>query len=661
MLRFVQYVNVCGLALFVAGCGTASPVAGTDPMPAPIDDRQDNQSDLASQLVRLDVADQNRLRSLVEDLSVEPQPAATNSPSAKDAALVQALCRLTLSEADELGSRLETQHGGIAMELVLAAVRRQQHALDEVQKIHRRLTTPSAGMRDGDCAVGEPVKIVRSDLPWLRKQFDAHVEEVIGLSFSRECYDLGPDRTDVSDREMRFVGAFTGLQRLDLQMAAITDAGLAHLANLRQLQSLDLSDCRVTSAGLKYLEDMSHLAELKLVRTDVTSDGIRRLAKCPRLAKLTVSPLPEASVLNELTSLEEVSCYGAQQLRLDALPHLAQLHVSFARDTPASFSLVNLPALEVLDADLGILPADTELLDLPELSRLALHADLASLPLKQIGQLTGLRELSFSPNRQAERMHDADFQHLANLRNLVRLHVGGDIATTSLQHLAGLSDLQHLTIGGGELHDSGLPSLSQLTDLRELTIYRLRGSGQGFDALQSLPRLRLLTLSEVDVETLALSHAPALQRVHGTKCRIENLHLSELTELQHASFDQQTSTTVQLHDLPQITWLTCSLIHADELRQVTLQGLPRLQTLKMIPINADGSIEQIPYVAKIGDEFLTEIATMPRLESLELTHTAIHDKALPQLASLPKLRSVSITGPNVSPEALQQLRESLRR
>ena len=137
--------------------------------------------------------------------------------------------------------------------------------------------------------------------------------------------------------------------------------------------------------------------------------------------------------------------------------------------------------------------------------------------------------------------------------------------------------------------------------------------------------------------------------------------MSELTELQHASFDQQTSKTVQLHDLPKITWLTCSLIHADEVRQVTLRGLPRLQTLKMIPINADGSIEQIPYVAKIDDELLTEVAAMPWLESLELTHTAIHDTALPQLAALPKLRSVTITGPNVSPEALQQLRESLRR
>ena len=367
MCRFMQSVNACCLTALVVGCGVASPVSAPAPQPHAIADRHDSQTDLAAQLARLDAAQQRRLQPLVEDLSVEGQPLATDAPPPEAASLVRALCRLTLSEADELGARLDAQHGGAATELVLAAVRRQRHALDEVRKIHRRLTTPLPGMREGDFTVGEPVTIVRNDLPWLRRQLGAEVEEVIGLSFSRECYDLGPDRTDVSDQEMRLVSAFTGLQRLDLQMSAITDAGLAHLAELRLLQSLDLTDCRVTSAGLKHLSGMPHLADLKLVRTNVTSDGLKHLTGCPRLAKLSVSPLPQASVLNELTSLEEVSCYGVQELRLDALPQLAQLHVSFARDTPANFSLVNLPALEVLDADLGILPTDTELRDLPEL------------------------------------------------------------------------------------------------------------------------------------------------------------------------------------------------------------------------------------------------------------------------------------------------------
>lgn len=658
MPRFVRCVNVCCLTVLVVGCGVAPPVAGPDAAPQGIDVKQDRRTELATELAGLDATQRQKLQTLVEDVSFEPRPAA---PTAEDAMLVRALCRLTLSEADELGSQLEAQHAGASTELVLAAVRRQQHALERVRQIHRRLRTQVPGVTEADVMVGDPVIIVRTDLPWLRKRLGDDVKEAIGLSFSRECYDLGPDRTDVSNDEMKLVSVFTGLQRLDLQMAAITDAGLAHLAELRLLQSLNLSDCRVTSAGLRHLTGMPHLAELTLVRTDVASDGLKHLAGCPQLAKLTVAPLPQANVLNQLTSLEEVSCGGVQELQLTALPLLTQLHVGFSREAPALFSLANLPALQNVDADLGLLPARVELRDLPELSRLTLHANLAALPVDQIGQFTNLRELVFSRNQQADQLHESQLQHLTTLRQLVRLHLGGDIETASLQHLAGLSDLQYLTFGGGELDDSGLSSLSQLTNLRELTIYRLRGTGRGFDALQSLPRLRLLTLSDLDIDRLALSHVPALERVHGTKCRIESLELSELIALKHAAFDQQTSKTLQFRDLPQITWLTLSLIRADELQQVTLKNMPRLETLRLIPIHADGSIEQIPYVARIGDALLSDIAEMARLQTLELTYTAISDTALSRLATLPRLGSVNITGPHVTPTALQELRESLKR
>jgi hypothetical protein len=57
----------------------------------------------------------------------------------------------------------------------------------------------------------------------------------------------------------------------------VSDAGLAHLAELTNLELLFLEQTAVTDAGLKHLERLTKLKLLALKGTRVTSFGARKL------------------------------------------------------------------------------------------------------------------------------------------------------------------------------------------------------------------------------------------------------------------------------------------------------------------------------------------------------------------------------------------------
>jgi Leucine-rich repeat (LRR) protein len=82
---------------------------------------------------------------------------------------------------------------------------------------------------------------------------------------------------DEKAKDEPIVGVYLGSTK-------VTDAGLKHLAGLKQLRELDLSDTQVTDAGLKHLAGLKQLKELSLGRTQVTSKGKANLKKAlPKL------------------------------------------------------------------------------------------------------------------------------------------------------------------------------------------------------------------------------------------------------------------------------------------------------------------------------------------------------------------------------------------
>ena len=59
----------------------------------------------------------------------------------------------------------------------------------------------------------------------------------------------------------------------------ITDAGLKHLAALKNLQNLDLNGTQVTDAGLKELAGCKNLHSLDLRETQATEEGVAELRR----------------------------------------------------------------------------------------------------------------------------------------------------------------------------------------------------------------------------------------------------------------------------------------------------------------------------------------------------------------------------------------------
>ena len=85
-------------------------------------------------------------------------------------------------------------------------------------------------------------------------------------------------RVDLDDDDLRKVARLKHLQRIGLQGANVTDAGLEHLHGMTSLEHLDLlNNMRVTDAGIEHLGGLINLRWLSLEGTQVTSEGVEKL------------------------------------------------------------------------------------------------------------------------------------------------------------------------------------------------------------------------------------------------------------------------------------------------------------------------------------------------------------------------------------------------
>jgi serine/threonine protein kinase/formylglycine-generating enzyme required for sulfatase activity len=112
----------------------------------------------------------------------------------------------------------------------------------------------------------------------------------------------------VKDADLVRLGGLTKLKQLDLSgETAVTDAGLAHLANCPVLEQLNVCRTQVTGTGLVHTKKVRSLF---LYQTPVTDDGL----KC-------VTELPQLSHLN----LGSTQLTDAQLARLKGLANLVSL------------------------------------------------------------------------------------------------------------------------------------------------------------------------------------------------------------------------------------------------------------------------------------------------------------------------------------------------
>ena len=114
---------------------------------------------------------------------------------------------------------------------------------------------------------------------------------------------------DAQLRELAAVGEDLAL--LDLRRTAVTDAGLAALANMPNLRRLQLQETSTGDAGLIGIKTLPNLEVLNLYDTHVTDQGVAALASLKKLKRLyvwrtAVTDAGEAALRKQLPKLEIV-------------------------------------------------------------------------------------------------------------------------------------------------------------------------------------------------------------------------------------------------------------------------------------------------------------------------------------------------------------------
>ncbi|MEX0728701.1 MAG: M56 family metallopeptidase [Planctomycetaceae bacterium] len=108
------------------------------------------------------------------------------------------------------------------------------------------------------------------------------------LGFS---YDTSRDDRNihVTDELLKHIANSNSLAHFSLfGTHDVTDAGMVHLANLKQLQELSLADANITDAGIQNLSKLENLIVLDLRGTKITNGGLMHFQNLKKLDRLIV-------------------------------------------------------------------------------------------------------------------------------------------------------------------------------------------------------------------------------------------------------------------------------------------------------------------------------------------------------------------------------------
>lgn len=177
---------------------------------------------------------------------------------------------------------------------------RHLSAAQKLQKLHL-----------SNSKIGDDSLAVLSQLPALQSLAlqgnnlsDAGLKHLAGMRQLRSLW-VGMSRQKFTDAGAQHLAGLTLLEELDLQRSQLSDRGIAALKGLKQLRSLHLSGDTaathesITDASIPIVLGMTRLRKLSLSKTRITGEGLRQLAELPELRSLDLSStvkIPETVV-----------------------------------------------------------------------------------------------------------------------------------------------------------------------------------------------------------------------------------------------------------------------------------------------------------------------------------------------------------------------------
>jgi Leucine-rich repeat (LRR) protein len=336
-----------------------------------------------------------------------------------------------------------------------------------------------------------------------------------GMAYVKEIRSLRifwPFRINtIGDQGLAYLAGLPNLERLNLcYNDKITDLGMAHVARMKSLRQLDISSTNIGDVGAEHLRQLRDLELLEL------PDGISRsavadlLATKPRLRSLSCGNSSNCTYGDEV--LEQVG----------RMADIEKLNISGISVTDSGVAHLT-RCTRLKDVSLFACPITNKGLaefgKITSLERLYLHkARLTTSGLKQlnglsrlewlylsdvmpdegfidISGLTSLRHLTLGPPYKGPYLRDDDLACLAKLTNLEWLQMswGDGITDEGLAHLADLTRLERISIGGKGVTDKGLACLSGMKRLDNLTIQG-NFTSKGLLQLEQNPSLAVLFL-----------------------------------------------------------------------------------------------------------------------------------------------------------------------
>jgi len=273
---------------------------------------------------------------------------------------------------------------------------------------------------------------------------DAGVEKIVQSFPNLVELDLSSN-TNMTGAAMKLIAGLGKLERLTLLQNRFNDLNTRRLSKLPHLRALDLrGNMEAGDMTLDVVGKLPQLTALKHRSTAVTDAGLAGLAESKTLESLLMQDFvitnesgPHLAKLSNLSSLEVFRCQGFGTdgvLMLAGLP-LTRLTL---RDLPD----VGDPALAVLQK-------------LPRLKRLYLH-ELASVGDGGLRQLAAAKELEVLDIWSLPKMTNASMAVIAALPNLKELSIRETgVTEASVDTIAAMPKLQSLTFKNNGLLSAG--------------------------------------------------------------------------------------------------------------------------------------------------------------------------------------------------------------
>lgn len=304
---------------------------------------------------------------------------------------------------------------------------------------------------------------------------------------------------NITNEGVRHLAGLPHLRSLDVANSKVTDEGLAYLKGINTLESLTLPSEGISDVGLECVSQLPRLRRLKVSRVYrggssqeqgyYTDKGVRMLARCRLLEELSVGSvgLTDASIeaIATLDNLQDLTLFGCPSVTDEGLKKLA--------------TQKTLEALWVHGANITISGVSSlnELTNLKQLRVDGVTQDYSGLDL---AGLKRLEHLTIGTRREGGAINDGDMAFLAGLTQLRWFQITRAaiklpaLTNHGLASLAGLTEMDRLTIGGPELTDEGLAHLRRMKKLDMLNIYGGTFTRQGLAHLEQLDALAYLTL-----------------------------------------------------------------------------------------------------------------------------------------------------------------------